>query len=107
MPELRKDPIVGRWVIISSERTKRPRDLRLRYVMIFKNHGALAGASLTHAHSQLIALPIVPKTVGEEMEGARQYYEYKERCVFCDILKQELRERTRLVYENAGFVVVE
>jgi UDPglucose--hexose-1-phosphate uridylyltransferase len=83
------------------------RDIRLRYVMVFKNHGALAGAGVSHSHSQLIALPVVPKNVAEEMEGAEQYFHFKERCVYCDIVRQELRERTRLVYENAGFVVVE
>jgi UDPglucose--hexose-1-phosphate uridylyltransferase len=83
------------------------RDLRMRYVMVFKNHGSVAGASLEHTHSQLIALPIVPKNVHEEMKGALDYYNYKERCVFCDIVRQEVQEKTRLVYENAAFVVVE
>src|SRR5581483_792091 len=83
------------------------RDLRLKYVMIFNNHGSAAGATLEHSHSQLIALPIVPKTVVEEMQGAREYYTFKERCVFCDIVRQEQAERERLVYQNADFVVIE
>jgi UDPglucose--hexose-1-phosphate uridylyltransferase len=83
------------------------RDMRFRYVMIFKNHGSAAGASLEHSHSQLIALPIVPKTVAEEMKGALEYFTYKERCVFCDIVRQEIAQRTRLVYQNADFVVLE
>jgi UDPglucose--hexose-1-phosphate uridylyltransferase len=82
-------------------------DTRFKYVMIFKNHGSAAGASLEHTHSQLIALPVVPKNVAEEMEGALAYYRFKERCVFCDIVKQETRERVRLVYENAQFAVIE
>lgn len=82
------------------------RDTRFRYVMVFKNHGAAAGASLEHTHSQLIALPIVPITVAEEMAGARQYFEFKERCIFCDIIKQELGDGRRVIYENAGFAVV-
>ena len=78
------------------------RDSRFKYVMIFKNHGSTAGASLEHPHSQLIALPMVPKIVSEEMKGARDYYRFKERCVFCDIVRAGARsERTRLVYENA------
>jgi UDPglucose--hexose-1-phosphate uridylyltransferase len=84
-----------------------PRDARLKYVMLFKNHGASAGASLDHPHSQLIALPVVPRVVSEEMKGARKHWRLKERCVFCDIVRQELRERARLVYENAAFVVIE
>jgi UDPglucose--hexose-1-phosphate uridylyltransferase len=83
------------------------RDLRLKYVMLFKNNGTAAGASLDHPHSQLIALPVVPSVVADEMKGARKHYRLKERCVFCDIVRQELKERARLVYENEGFVVIE
>ncbi len=80
------------------------RDPRLRYVMVFKNYGVSAGASLEHSHSQIIALPIVPTRVREEIEGAKNYFDYKDRCVYCDILRQELRDRRRVVYENQGFV---
>ena len=83
------------------------RDTRLKYVMIFKNHGTAAGASLDHPHSQLIATPVVPITVAEEMKGAKKHYRVKERCVFCDIVRQELKERERLVYENGGFIAIE
>jgi UDPglucose--hexose-1-phosphate uridylyltransferase len=82
------------------------RDTRFRYVMVFKNHGAAAGASLEHNHSQLIALPVVPINVSEQMRGARHYYEYKERCIFCDILKQELSDGRRIIFENPSFVVL-
>src|ERR1039457_1971909 len=57
-------------------------DRRLRHLLLFKNHGEAAGASPEHSHSQLIALPIVPIYVVEELQGAKQYYIYKERCVF-------------------------
>jgi UDPglucose--hexose-1-phosphate uridylyltransferase len=83
------------------------RDMRFRYIMVFKNHRSAAGASLEHTHSQLIALPVVPKNVFEEMKGALNYYTFKDRCVFCDIVRQELHEKTRLVYENPGFIVIE
>ena len=83
------------------------RDRRLKYVMIFKNHGAASGATLEHSHSQLIALPVVPSTVLAEMKGALDYYNYKERCVFCDIVKQELSQRSRIVFQNDGFIVAE
>ncbi len=82
------------------------RDSRLRYVMLFKNHGEAAGATLEHTHSQLIALPIVPHLISEEMAGARSYYGYKERCIFCDMVRQELRDGERVVLENADFLVV-
>jgi UDPglucose--hexose-1-phosphate uridylyltransferase len=82
------------------------KDTRFRYVMVFKNHGAAAGATLEHTHSQLIALPVVPVNVAEMMRGARHYFEYKERCIFCDIIKQELDDGRRVIYDNPGFVVV-
>ncbi len=80
------------------------RDRRFRYILIFKNKGAAAGASLDHPHSQLIATPVIPKRVMEEVEGARQYYYYKERCVFCDIIRQELSIGQRIIHENESFV---
>lgn len=82
------------------------RDSRLRYILIFKNRGAAAGASLYHTHSQLIALPIVPKTVKEELVGCRNYYDMKERCIFCDIVRQELRDGSRIVLENDQMVAL-
>lgn len=80
------------------------KDLRLRYILIFKNHGPAAGATLEHSHSQLIALPIVPTNVAEEMEGCRAHYEQKERCIYCDIMRQESSEGARVVAENAEFL---
>ncbi len=80
------------------------KDPRFEYILVFKNKGAAAGASLTHTHSQLIATPVVPKHVRESVNGAKNYYEYKERCVFCDMVKQEMTTGTRIVAENDDFV---
>ena len=82
------------------------KDVRLRYILIFKNHGAAAGATLEHSHSQLIALPIVPTSVLNEIEGCRAHYQQKERCIYCDILRQELSEGDRIVAENPEFLCV-
>jgi len=82
------------------------RDRRFRYIIIFKNHGVAAGASLAHSHSQLIALPIVPREVRDEVDGARAHFQQKERCVFCDILRQETGEGKRLIAENADIVAI-
>jgi UDPglucose--hexose-1-phosphate uridylyltransferase len=81
-------------------------DRRFRYIIIFKNHGAAAGASLDHSHSQLIALPIVPREVRDEVDGARLHFERKERCVYCDIVSQEAADRRRLIAENADMAAV-
>ncbi len=83
------------------------KDTRLKYVLIFKNQGKAAGASLEHPHSQLIATPIVPKRAMEELKGSREYYDYKERCVFCDIVRQEIASQDRVVVENDHFICIE
>ena len=82
------------------------RDQRFRYIVAFKNHGAAAGASLEHSHSQLIALPIVPREVRDEVDGAKAHFQSKERCVFCDIVRQEKQEDKRLIAENADMVAL-
>jgi len=81
-------------------------DKRFRYILLFKNHGEAAGASLEHTHSQLIALPIVPKRVREEVDNARHYYDEKERCIFCDMIRQEVETGTRMIIQNASFVAI-
>jgi len=80
------------------------KDTRLKYLLLFKNYGFSAGASLEHGHTQLIALPIVPKRVSEALKGAARYYSYKDRCVFCDMVSQELEEKERIVLENDIFL---
>ncbi len=219
MPELRKDPVVGRWVIISTERSKRPRDVfvlsqvsesshkecdfcthrsdypeiftlrdtsnpdrwhvmvvprknrllhiegeidrrahgiydvmngvgahelvietpehilniadlpletidkvlsvyalrmrdleqdeRLRYVLIYKNYeGERQRGSIFHSRSNIIALPVNPKRVKEKLSGAKKYYNYHERCIFCDIIRQEKEQGVRLVAENDHFIAL-
>ncbi|HHN66034.1 MAG TPA: galactose-1-phosphate uridylyltransferase [Nitrospirae bacterium] len=81
-------------------------DKRLKYVLVFKNEGEAAGASLEHTHSQLIALPIIPKLVREEINSARNYYEMKERCIFCDIIQQELEDGRRIICENELYLAI-
>jgi UDPglucose--hexose-1-phosphate uridylyltransferase len=82
------------------------KDFRLKHILVFKNHGYAAGATLDHPHSQLIALPIVPDFVREELDGARRHFEIKERCVFCDIIRQEMRDGVRVIQENADVVAL-
>lgn len=82
------------------------KDRRFKYILIFKNHGEAAGASLEHTHSQLIALPVEPKRVAEEVHGSKEYYNYKERCIFCDILRQESESGVRVISENDSFMCV-
>ena len=81
-------------------------DRRLKYTLIFKNFGLSAGASLEHTHSQLIALPIVPKRVHEELKGSHRYFGFRERCPYCDMVAQELHDDERMISENRSFVAV-
>lgn len=81
------------------------KDPRLVYGLIFKNKGAPAGASLDHCHAQLIVTPVVPVAVMEEMAGALEFYNYRDRCIFCDIIQQELAGGDRVVMDTPGFVV--
>jgi len=80
------------------------KDPRFKYILIFRNYGRSAGASLEHPHSQLIALPIVPKRVNEELQSSHEYYNYKDRCAFCDMVTQELDDKERMVEENDYFI---
>jgi len=80
------------------------KDPRFVYGMIFKNVGAAAGASLEHTHSQLIVTPIVPINVREEMTGSFEFYNYRGRCVYCDMIQQELATEKRIVLDSPGFL---
>jgi UDPglucose--hexose-1-phosphate uridylyltransferase len=79
------------------------KDKRFKYVLIFKNYGLAAGASLAHSHTQLIALPVIPKRVGEEFECMSSYSGNKKSCVFCDTVKQERADVSRHISENQDF----
>lgn len=82
------------------------KDRRMQYLLIFKNHGESAGASLEHPHSQLIALPVVPRRVQEELEGSKRYFEFKDRCVYCDIIRQESETAGRVVLETQAMIAI-
>ncbi len=83
------------------------KDKRIKYVLIFKNFGwTAAGGSILHSRSQLIATPVNLKRVKEELEGAKFYFDYHERCIFCDLIHQELAQNERVVMDEDGFVVL-
>ena len=81
-------------------------DRRFRYVIVFRNVGARAGATLSHPHSQIIAVPILPKHIKEQLDSAREYFERKQRCIYTDILRQELEASERIVEATDHFVVL-
>jgi UDPglucose--hexose-1-phosphate uridylyltransferase len=107
LPEAHMAAVLGAW---RDRMVDLQKDSRFEYVSVFKNHGELAGASLEHPHSQLIATPIVPTTVEQELEGALRHFRIKKRCIWCDILRQEMQGKVRglgrLVLGEEGFVAL-
>jgi UDPglucose--hexose-1-phosphate uridylyltransferase len=80
------------------------KDRRFRYVTFFRNQGKLAGQDLEHPHSQITATPFIPRRVGYELRSARRHYELKERCLLCDVLKQEMTQNLRTVEWDEWFL---
>jgi len=80
------------------------KDPRLRYTLIYKNSGISAGSMYSHPMSLLASTPVIPRRVKEELDGAKQYFAYKERCIFCDLIREELRFGSRVIIETKGFV---
>ena len=82
------------------------RDQRFRYVLLHKNYGEGQVEVVNHSHSHIIATPITPTRVKYELMSAMDHYRYKERCLFCDIMYQELSDDERVVAANEKFVVI-
>ncbi len=80
------------------------RDKRFVYGLLFKNVGCSAGATLEHTHSQLIVTPIVPQLVSIEMENAETFYKSNGRCLFCDMIQQEIDTDSRIIISTDNFV---
>ncbi|OPZ83667.1 MAG: Galactose-1-phosphate uridylyltransferase [bacterium ADurb.Bin429] len=83
------------------------KDSRFKYILIFRNHGKVAGASLEHPHSQLIATPMIPIDVVNEIHGAERYYQFHERCIWCDMVRHELEQAVRVVSETEHYLAFE
>jgi len=75
---------------------------RLRYVLVFKNFGPAAGASIAHTHSQIIAMPVVPDNVQAEVENSHRYYEKNHRCIFCALIDEALTFEATLYDRESG-----
>lgn len=83
---------------------KHKADPRIEFIMIFKNRGLLAGASLEHPHTQLVGLPLVPIAITEELESSKRHFDKNRRCIYCDMLKSESDRKTRIVMEDEGHI---
>lgn len=93
--------IIKAYLLRSSQITK---DKRIEQIVIFKNHKEMAGASLIHSHSQIVATPIIPFQTKIYLEESTRYFDNTGECMFCKIIKDELKEKTRIVLENKNFV---
>ena len=82
------------------------KDLRFRYLQIFKNHGVEAGAPMPHSHSQLMAVPITPPVIRSELNSCRAHYHTTGRCLICDILAQEIADGRRVIFNDGRFIVL-
>ncbi len=82
-------------------------DARIKLIIIFKNHGEAAGTSLDHAHSQLVGTAVVPSTIRKKLEEATRYYDDHGRCVYCDLIQEELASGERIVMDTERFVVLQ
>ena len=86
--------------------SKLRQDPRYLYAMLFKNVGGAAGATLEHAHTQLIAMPVLPTVVQDEVTNCRRYARRHGGCIFCRMLADELAARSRIIYEGGHFVAL-
>lgn len=82
------------------------KDTRFRYILVFKNHGYLAGATIYHSHSQIVAMPERPLSIQTILNSAREHFNRKERCLFCDIIHYERDAHERVVYDDENFIVL-
>lgn len=113
MPKHTTEPVVSKEQFIKSVNVVLNRiqdlekDQRIKYVLVFKNYGRAAGGGhIKHPRLQLIGTPVNLKRVKEELVGAKKYYDYKERCIFCDIIKQELEMQKRVAAETKYFIAI-
>ena len=77
-------------------------DPRLKYVLVFKNFGPAAGASIPHTHSQIIATPVVPQNVEDEVVNSRQYHAKYNQCVFCSLIDEALTYEATIYDRESG-----
>jgi UDPglucose--hexose-1-phosphate uridylyltransferase len=82
------------------------KDPRFKSVQVFRNRGSLVGSHISHPHSHVLATPVIPKRLEMELTNAKAHFLKKERCLFCDIIHQEIRQDRRVVALNADFVTI-
>ena len=107
LSELEREGVVDMLGAYKERLADLKKDKRFAYGLIFKNVGQAAGASLEHIHSQLICTPVVPLLVQDEMRRSQTYFDWRGRCILCDLVKQEIASATRVVVESENFLAFE
>ncbi len=101
------DAEIEQFLLLAAQRIQDLKnDARLKYVSVFKDYGTSAGQEFEHPSSQLTATTFVPRRVLYELRAARDYYEQKERCVFCDIISQEIKQNQRVIEMRGDFIAL-
>lgn len=80
------------------------KDGRFKYLLVFKNRGKEAGGTVNHNYSEIAAFPFVPATAELKLRHSDSYYNFKKRCVYCDVVAQETQQKERIVAENDDFI---
>lgn len=104
MDEWSEAEIINWLKTIQTRLTDLRKDIRLKYVTVFKNHGHYAGAMQGHPHTQIIALPIVPKAKVNDIRRSAEYYRAHGRCIIEDVVATEMEEKKRIIGKNEEFV---
>lgn len=106
IPDMNEEHITALIRVFSERVRDLMRDRRFKYILLFKNHLAPAGASLAHPHTQIIATPVTPQAVAQKLESAKAHHQFKERCLFCDMIQQEIDDGSRIVSLDDHFIVL-
>lgn len=106
IPDMRSGHITALTQIWSDRLRDLSGDNRFKYILLFKNHLAPAGASLAHPHTQIIATPVTPRAVAIKLDSGRAHHQVKERCLFCDQIVQDIEDGSRIVHLDEHFVAI-
>ena len=104
--QLSVEEIAGAIKIILDRISDLRRDIRFRYISVTKNKGLSAGGMIDHNYSEIKAYPFIPPFVRNKLDNCLEYYKAKERCLLCDMIDQEISDRTRIVCEHDSFVAI-
>ena len=103
LPQL-SDSHVRKLVDLWCERFEELRkDEKMKYIFIFENRGDVVGVTMPHPHGQIYAYPFIPKKLELMVNSSREYTEEKKKCLFCDMLENEIKEEKRVIFKNEHF----